>query len=403
MPTPVLDAIARSLALLLIAVGAVLLLRRSSASLRAMILTTALAGLLLVPVLTRVLPAWRLTILPAQVAQASPPALSALVTPPANAPAATNDESQIPIEPVRLESFGDPVTPIEPAKPIPWLLLAFIAWCAGCAALLVRLARSHRALARIAQVQENGDEAWRRVVAQVRGELSIRRAVAVKVTPAVSVPAVAGILKPVLLLPPDADEWSEAVRRDVVRHELAHVVRWDGVSQLIGQLACALQWFNPVVWLTAHHAAALRERACDDVVLRAGSRASDYAASLLNLAHQATGAELQPAALAMARPNRIRERVMNVLNPVARRERVSGRATMTVLLLAGSAMTAVAAVEPAARMVASDQTRVEAAPSRLASRALPTREEDRRTGASTMVAWGVEPVTVQDTSRLCRG
>jgi hypothetical protein len=180
-------------------------------------------------------------------------------------------------------------------------------------------------------------------------------------------------------------------------------VRWDGVSQLIGQLACALQWFNPVVWLAARHAAALRERACDDVVLRSGTRASDYAANLLNLAHQATGAELQPAALAMARPNRIRERVMNVLNPVARRERVSGRATLAVMLLAGSAMTAVAAVEPAARAAQSTASRIEVPSGKTASRNAGVREEDRRTGASTMVAWGIEPVAVPDTSRLCRG
>lgn len=400
MPTPVLDILARSLALLLLAASALLLLRKTSASLRALVLTTALAGLLLVPVLTQLLPAWRVSVLPApaapiqQVSQVPEPAPSVLRDSPVILPSEHAGIDRI---------TSGPATPIETSKPFPWLAFSLIAWGAGCVVLLLRLVLSHRTLARIVEAPGVAGQAWLGLVNQVRGELGVGRAVAVKMTPAVSVPAVAGMFRPVLLLPPDADEWTEPVRRDVVRHELAHVVRWDGVSQLIGQLACALQWFNPVVWLTARHAAALRERACDDVVLRSGTRASDYAANLLNLAHQATGAELQPAALAMARPNRIRERVMSVLNPVARRERVSGRATMAVVLLAGSTMTAVAAVEPAARAAQSAESRIEVPTGSSGTRSTSTREEDRRTGASTMVAWGVEPTVVQDTSRLCRG
>ena len=400
MPSPVLDALAKSLALLLIAAGTLLFLRRSSASLRALILTTALAGLLVVPALTQLLPAWRVSILPAPAAPSQVPQETA----PAPAPGVLRNSPVISSRLAGIERITiSPDAPIANAMPFPWLAVALIAWSVGCAALLLRLALSHRTLARIAAAPGVAGPAWLDLVDQVRGELGVGRAVAVRTTPAVSVPAVAGMFRPVLLLPPDADEWAGPVRRDVVRHELAHVVRWDGVSQLIGQLACALQWFNPVVWLTARHAAALRERACDDVVLRSGTRASDYAANLLNLAHHAAGAELQPAALAMARPNRIRERVMNVLNPAARRERVSGRATVAVMLLAGSAMTAVAAVEPAARAAQTMESRVNVPAGGTATSSNVTREEDRRTGASTMVAWGVEPVVKQDTSGFCRG
>jgi hypothetical protein len=63
----------------------------------------------------------------------------------------------------------------------------------------------------------------------------------------------------------------------------------------------------------------------------------------------ASGAELEPAALAMARPSRIEERVMGILDSKTRRNRVTGKAAVTVLALAGGIIGVVAAIEPVRR------------------------------------------------------
>jgi beta-lactamase regulating signal transducer with metallopeptidase domain len=64
-------------------------------------------------------------------------------------------------------------------------------------------------------------------------------------------PVVCGIFRPVVLLPADANNWSEERLRMVLLHELAHVARRDCLTQMLAQTACAFYWFNPFVWSAA--------------------------------------------------------------------------------------------------------------------------------------------------------
>ena len=77
-----------------------------------------------------------------------------------------------------------------------------------------------------------------------------------------------------------------------------------------------------------------RERACDDVVLLAGARASDYAGHLLEIARGLRVPRAAAlAALAMARPSQLEGRLMAILDP-ARRRRGPGRGVAAIALLA---------------------------------------------------------------------
>ena len=124
-----------------------------------------------------------------------------------------------------------------------------------------------------------------------------------------------------MLLPEDADEWTEERRRYVLVHEMAHVKRLDALTQLLGQFALAIFWFNPLVWIANRRLQLEREHACDDYVLRHGTQPSTYAADLLDMvqslgtpAHRAA----QPAfaALAMARRSEFEGRMLSILDPV---------------------------------------------------------------------------------------
>ncbi|MGI8496362.1 MAG: M56 family metallopeptidase [Gemmatimonadaceae bacterium] len=175
-------------------------------------------------------------------------------------------------------------------------------------------------------------------------------------------PASAGILRPSIVLPAAAVEWSDAQLRAVLLHELSHVRRRDCLTQLLAKVACTLHWYNPLIWLAERRLSLERERACDDRVLTAAVAPIAYAGALVEMARESLAARAAPAALlAMARPSELETRVVAVLNPRCSRADVTTRFAIAVGVLS-AAMTigvgavrldaAPARVEPPARSVA---------------------------------------------------
>src|SRR5262245_30116613 len=113
-----------------------------------------------------------------------------------------------------------------------------------------------------------------------------------------------------------------------------------------------------------------RERACDDVVLQHGTRASEYANQLLAIA---AGNEIRVAlALPMARRSQLNARLRALLDPKIRRETVSKNslglfATGTFVFL-----TALAALQVAAAPAQSDASPQPAPPAQTNEMAAPT-------------------------------
>ena len=108
-------------------------------------------------------------------------------------------------------------------------------------------------------------------------------------------------------------------------HELTHIKRGDRRTQAIAQLACAIYWFNPLVWHAAAGLSRERERACDDEVLRFGAKPSAYATLLLDLARKPGSAWTPATALSMARPSAIEGRLLSILADAVRTPRRSTR------------------------------------------------------------------------------
>jgi len=136
---------------------------------------------------------------------------------------------------------------------------------------------------------------------------------------AIEMPFACSLRRPTIVLPASAESWTDERRRVVLFHELAHIRRHDLLGHTLGRLACAFYWFHPLVWTAAKRLRAESEKACDDLVLACGARASDYAEHLLKMVVGVRRFGAPAVALPMARRTEFEGRVLAILDPSAPR------------------------------------------------------------------------------------
>ena len=234
---------------------------------------------------------------------------------------------------------------------VAWRSTWFIAlWIVGfIVALLPPIIGAARVSSLVSRARPMRGGRWALLVPSALREIGVRRHVRFLELGEPVMPMTSGAFRPVVLLPAGDFDSTIAQRLDVLRHELAHVRRYDCLTQLIGHVACALNWYNPLAWLAAREMRVERERACDDEVLRAGTKASDYADYLMRVARETRmSAAAAFGALAMARPSQLSVRLRAVLEDGRRRGRASTPLTVTATIGAGCVVAVIAMLTPAA-------------------------------------------------------
>ena len=96
-----------------------------------------------------------------------------------------------------------------------------------------------------------------------------------------------GLLRSTILLPEEAVSWPRDTLRAALLHEAAHARRHDVLATGVARVACALHWFNPLVWIAASWLRRDGELACDEAVLEGEKRlilVADTDRRLLDLA-----------------------------------------------------------------------------------------------------------------------
>jgi beta-lactamase regulating signal transducer with metallopeptidase domain len=366
MSVVVVGAIRVSIVLVVALVAYAAMARRSAAA-RSMVLVFALGAALVVPVAAAVGPRWHVE---------APAAFSRVAR-----------ESS-------LEGVASGVAPSEATASTPRTAVAagrvaantgidldlvtvlFAVWVSGAVALLGRAIASQLRARRLAVVGERID---------------LADGLDVRLCDGIDSPAVTGVVRPVLLLPRAARAWPARRMRVVLAHELAHVRRRDTLAQLVADAACALHWFNPLVWVVASRLRVERELAADDAVLASGVAASSYAEELLAVAGASTA-----GALAMAERGSLEQRVVAILavrrarGPLARR----GAALLVAGGVAVAVVAACASPEPAAR-VAADDLQTESTPTAAAGSTDPAAQSAaEEVLAAVATEWSAESAVV---------
>ena len=271
-------------------------LRRKSAAVRGFVWSMAIVGCLIVPLFSFVLPKWELGILPVETPVSI--AQSHLSPKPVSSIPITSTQPQ----PNAVTGQSNLLTALH------WTDWMVIAWVGVGLFLLIRLIVGIGAVWHISACGNN----FSRAVEQCRSNWN--QPANVRLSNRITVPMVWGFLRPIILLPVEADQWQTERLRAVLLHELAHIKRWDWTMLMVTQIMCAVYWFNPLVWFVAHRVRIEAEQACDDQVLNAGYQPTDYAQHLLDIVRNVRVASFASrAAVAIARSSKIEGRLRTVL------------------------------------------------------------------------------------------
>ncbi|MDJ0835607.1 MAG: M56 family metallopeptidase [Acidobacteriota bacterium] len=320
---PFAALVLKSCLIILTALVVVRLLRRASAAMRCAVWTTALYAVLFLPLATWLLPSWRLGWFPRAPQSVVETTLKPITSPVISAQA-ESVEPQPQAVAVPAET-GYVHTPALPAwagiSAIGWPRAVFSLWLAVTMLLLVRVlvAQFHaRRLSRSACAPKG--DALPRLTRLLATELGLRRPVRTALCPRIQAPLGWGYLRPVILLPMEAEDWSEERLRPVLIHELAHIKRGDVHTHLIAQLTGAVWWFNPLVRILIKGLIDDRERACDDHVLLLGTSGPAYAGHLVAIARQFSARGSLAAAVSMAHHSQLEGRLMSILDRHQKRQ-----------------------------------------------------------------------------------
>ena len=195
-----------------------------------------------------------------------------------------------------------------------WLVLVVTVWSIGALLGLASVLAGQVQLSRLARnAHPLHTTDWTLLLSEACERLRLRRPVRLMQSAEDLMPLTWGWWRPVVLLPAEAAQWPPERRRVVLLHELAHAKRWDCLTQSLARIVCAFYWVNPLAWLATRRMCVERERACDDLVLNSGCRASDYATHLVDIARSFRRMP-QFAGIAMARSPQLRGRVAAIVD-----------------------------------------------------------------------------------------
>ncbi len=351
------DAFVKGTALLIVIFGLAAVAGRWSAATRHLLWCFGLVGLLVLPAVSSLIP-WHLRVLPpvegAAIGEifptAAPEAARSRGT--AAGEGAVREPGDRVADPARAipASIATPKA-IEPEEdrglPFGFGEVLIALWLAGSTLILTRLAAGLVTLRRYTgRARPASGERWEGAREWARSRLLLDAPVRLLVSRDVAMPLAAGVLRPTVLMPEEAEGWPDARRRAVLLHEMAHVKRRDIVPHLMAWIVCAVWWFHPLAWSAARRMRSESEKACDDLVLKVGTRASRYADDLLDIVTRAGTVRSPAAVMPLAQRSEFEGRILAILEPDRRRQAASVTHAALVALAVALFAVPLAAVAP---------------------------------------------------------
>lgn len=279
---------------------------------------------------------------------------------------------------------------------------AALVWVAGVAALvLARVAGGRRFARRLRRASHAPAPDVDALLAKAAAQSGVRPP-PLLVTPLVRAPALQGLFRPRLLLPPGlTEQLTPAELQAVFAHELAHAQRRDLPAHALLHAAAIVHWFNPLAWLAARAARHDCELACDAHVVRSLPDAARalYGATLLKIIQLTPRLTPPPLALGVVETkHQLHRRLLMIVTRPSSRPVVTALSCALFLAAAALSLTrtlqaqsvsAAPAATPPVRQIAGSEP----------SPGLPADNLDTLFPGGTVATIGDRTITVTDVRR----
>ena len=170
------------------------------------------------------------------------------------------------------------------ARAANWARWALPAWSLGVLLFSLRLVWASRQISALRRQSKPPEDAVLALVARLQERIQTARPVRVLISAVGDCPSVVGWIKPVVLIPASTllgltPQQLEAV----LAHELAHILRYDYLVNMLQTVVETLLFYHPAVWWASARIREQRELCCDDLAVASCGDALSYARALARL------------------------------------------------------------------------------------------------------------------------
>jgi beta-lactamase regulating signal transducer with metallopeptidase domain len=203
-----------------------------------------------------------------------------------------------------------------PHTTLHWSFWALMIWVTGILISSLRVIIGMNSLLYVCRGERlNKYKRYNHMLRQLSVNLGIDKKIVLIRNTKCTVPFTFNVVKPIVVLPFDIDNWPTEKLRVVLAHELAHIQRRDYLTQYMARMIVSIFWFIPSVWIAYSNLHIEQEMACDASVVLNGVKPADYAGHMLELAYFQRKRLLMVGLFIIKGKKMILEkRILNVLN-----------------------------------------------------------------------------------------
>jgi bla regulator protein blaR1 len=188
-------------------------------------------------------------------------------------------------------------------------------------------------------------ENWQRKAMDLKNRIGLTRKVRILQSSKITVPAVVGLFRPVILLPlAMLGSLSTEQVEAILMHELYHLRRNDHYLNMLQNVMEILFFFHPATWWISRRIREEREKCVDEWVVRNTAKPLIYANALLTL-EENRSTTLQPVVAATQSKTLLLTRIKNIMTMKTRSFNPGQKLAALVVILTAAA--SVAWINPA--------------------------------------------------------